>query len=98
MKKAILILLFLIIAKSYSQNQYASPFSLKWGASSTPRVLNIDSFTVNRFMLGFQWSGTTPLMNKMLMNSTSGSVGYTLDSTGDNQVDLLHEPIWFSRN
>jgi hypothetical protein len=98
MKRILIFLIILLNINIYSQDKYASPFSFTWGASPTPRVLNIDSFSVNKFMLGFQWSGTAPLMNKMLMNSTSGSVGYTLDSTGDNQVDLLHEPIWFSRH
>jgi hypothetical protein len=75
MKKTIM-LLMLINLNLFAQDWYASPFNIKWGSSSTPRILNIDSFTVNRFMLGFQWSGTAKMRNALKMNSYSGNVGF----------------------
>lgn len=86
----------LINLNLFAQDWYASPFSLKWGASATPRILNIDSFTVNRFMLGFQWSGTAKMRNALKMNSYSGNLGFYLDSTSDEQVDLINNILYYN--
>lgn len=67
MKK--LIILLLLVVSSFTTNSQtfeAEPFNFTWTADSIPKPLVLDSFNVNSFLLGFQWSGSTRMNNAIL--------------------------------
>lgn len=71
MKKLIFFLLLIISNFSInSQTFEAKPFNFTWTADSVPKPLVLDSFNVNTFLLGFQWSGT-PRMNQALRHNAN---------------------------
>jgi hypothetical protein len=61
--KIILLLLFVVTINLQSQTYEPTPFNFVWSADSIAKPFEPDSFAVNEFLLGFQWSGS-PRMNK----------------------------------
>jgi type IX secretion system substrate protein len=72
MKKLIIFILFFSCLNGYSQDKEPSKYDLIWGASTTPRPLEVDSFNIDRIKLGFQWSGSTQMSNALLHNIVHG--------------------------
>ena len=95
MKK--LFILFVIVLSYYSlesQTYEAKPFNFKWNADSIPKPLVLDSFTVNSFLLGFQWSGT-PRMNQALRHNANAGGKFQYEPNnfdGINQIHIFSQP------
>lgn len=69
MKKIFLFLALTIICNSsFSQTFEAQPDNFVWAPDSIPKPFIADSFQVNKFLLGFQWSGS-PRMDKALSHN-----------------------------
>ncbi len=97
MKKVILIL-FICISFTYSQDKEPNPWEFVWGHSSTPREFVLDSFQQKSFLTGFQWGGSVNMNNALRNNAKSGS-HYTPTAGGlDSNINLIIQPKWRDNN
>lgn len=98
------LLIILIIVLSYysleSQTYEAKPFNFTWTADSVPKPLVLDSFTVNSFLLGFQWSGS-PRMNQALRHNANAGGKFQYEPNnfdGINQIHIIAQPSENAQN
>lgn len=70
MKKLIILtLMIMFYQNSFSQDKEATAYEFPWGADPiTNRPLEVDSFNIDRFKLGFQWGGSSKMSNALYHN------------------------------
>ncbi len=94
MKKLIILILFTIISVSNSQNSEPSPYSFVWSTDSISKPLEVDSFNIDGFKLGFQWSGSSQMSNALYHNIIHGKsfAPHNYDSNFTEDMHVIGQP------
>ncbi|MCB9221782.1 MAG: hypothetical protein H6615_08200 [Ignavibacteria bacterium] len=82
MKKLLIFILFFLCYNLYCQDKEPTPYDIIWGASTTARPIDLDSFQLDKIKLGFQWSGSIQMSNALKHNVVHGHV--PLSGLGEN--------------
>lgn len=72
MKKLIILILIVFTFYSHSQDYEPNHYLIEWGGLTTDRPLEVDSFNIDGFKLGFQWSGSSQMSNALFHNIIHG--------------------------
>jgi type IX secretion system substrate protein len=92
--KNILVLFFLSLSLTYSQDSEPTSWEFIWGHSTTPRPFVNDSSKQESIMTGFQWGGSSQMNNALFNNLSTGS-NYTPPTEPINTTtNLIFQPTW----
>jgi len=99
MKKLIIIIFLSILYMSNSQDYEPNHYLIEWGGLTTDRPLDVDSFNIDGFKLGFQWSGSSQMSNALRHNIIHGgtSNSHVFDSNFVEDMHVIRQPdveIW----
>lgn len=92
MKKIIIISLFLSTFNLFCQDSEPSAYEIEWGSLPTNRPLEVDSFNVDRFKLGFQWSGSPQMSNALYHNIVHGGNPGDVSDNFTEEMFVISQP------